>query len=288
MRPSSATCAGSTRHQRRFPSPVPVRPMVLQIRDRPARPVIPALRRSRPSTSACISMRRSLLRASMDGVQISIQDYERFVTALKRMRLEIATVQHELDDALYNLDPLTGTPSRIGMLTKLREQQEMVKRNAWMRRRDDGFGSVQGRQRRIWAYRRRQGPGFLRPLRHGAPSPLRQDIPLWRRGIPHLPAGHRLDDGPQARRPVARGARDLAARGRGPAAFHVTVSFGITLLDPDLPVEQSIDRADKALYIAKTKGRNCVVALGRVDERVGRSDRRRLTASFQRTTPQPE
>jgi diguanylate cyclase (GGDEF)-like protein len=36
----------------------------------------------------------------------------------------------------------------------------------------------------------------------------------------------------------------------------VTASFGITLLDPDVSVEESIDRADKAMYAAKTDGRN--------------------------------
>ena len=41
--------------------------------------------------------------------------------------------------------------------------------------------------------------------------------------------------------------------------FHVTASFGLTLLVPELPVEQSIDRADKALYAAKAKGRNRAV-----------------------------
>ena len=71
----------------------------------------------------------SLLRASVDGVPISIKDYERFVTALKRMHLEIATVQRELETTLFNLDPLTGTPSRVGMLTKLRELQEIVRRD---------------------------------------------------------------------------------------------------------------------------------------------------------------
>jgi diguanylate cyclase len=70
----------------------------------------------------------SLLRASTDGTPISVKDYERFVTALKRMRLEISSVQHDLEGALFNLDPLTGTPSRIEMLSKLREQREFVRR----------------------------------------------------------------------------------------------------------------------------------------------------------------
>jgi diguanylate cyclase (GGDEF)-like protein len=41
-------------------------------------------------------------------------------------------------------------------------------------------------------------------------------------------------------------------------AIQVTMSFGLTLLDPDISVEQSIERADKAMYAAKTAGRNSV------------------------------
>ena len=40
---------------------------------------------------------------------------------------------------------------------------------------------------------------------------------------------------------------------------YVTASVGLTLLDPDASVEESIDRADKALYLAKSRGRNQTV-----------------------------
>jgi PleD family two-component response regulator len=36
----------------------------------------------------------------------------------------------------------------------------------------------------------------------------------------------------------------------------VTASFGVTLLDADVPIEESITRADQALYRAKAAGRN--------------------------------
>jgi diguanylate cyclase (GGDEF)-like protein len=37
----------------------------------------------------------------------------------------------------------------------------------------------------------------------------------------------------------------------------VTSSFGIVVLEPESTVEQSVDRADKALLAAKSAGRNC-------------------------------
>lgn len=40
--------------------------------------------------------------------------------------------------------------------------------------------------------------------------------------------------------------------------INITSSFGITLLDPNLLVEESINRADKAMYSAKLNGRNCI------------------------------
>jgi diguanylate cyclase (GGDEF)-like protein len=43
----------------------------------------------------------------------------------------------------------------------------------------------------------------------------------------------------------------------GKATLQITMSFGIALLDPDVSVEQSVDRADKAMYAAKAAGRNC-------------------------------
>jgi diguanylate cyclase (GGDEF)-like protein len=44
--------------------------------------------------------------------------------------------------------------------------------------------------------------------------------------------------------------------GEGGPVLQVTASFGVAALDPALTVEESIDRADKAMYQAKTLGRN--------------------------------
>jgi PleD family two-component response regulator len=47
----------------------------------------------------------------------------------------------------------------------------------------------------------------------------------------------------------------LAASPDG-TALKVTASFGLALLDPEVSVEESIERADQALMLAKTAGRN--------------------------------
>jgi diguanylate cyclase len=201
----------------------------------------------------------SLLRSSLDGVPISIKDYERFVTALKRMHLEIATVQRELESTLFNLDPLTGTPSRVGMLTKLRELQEFVRRNHdctvammdldFFKSVNDKYGHLVGDKvlvgfaRYIMAHLR----PYDRVFRYGGEEFL---ICLSDTG---LQAGHDILE----RLREELGSLQFESDGQGP--FHVTVSFGVASLDGDAPVEQSIDRADRALYVAKTTGRNRVV-----------------------------
>lgn len=201
----------------------------------------------------------SLLRSSAEGIPISIKAYERFVTTLKRLHLELSSVRHELEDALFNLDPLTGTPSRIGMLSKLREQQEFVKRNkpcivAMMdldlfKSVNDKYGHLVGDTILI---------GFARYIM----AHLRPYDKVFRYGGEEflicltdtdLETGHVIID--RLRDELA----SLPFEANGKGIFHVTVSFGLTALDPEVTVEQSIDRADKALYVAKATGRNRLV-----------------------------
>lgn len=203
---------------------------------------------------------RTLLTSSADGVPISIEDYERFLSAMKRLRLEIETVRSELEDSLYNLDPLTGTPSRIGMLGKLREQHEFAVRKVHactivmcdldlFKAVNDQYGRVAGDK--VLVDVARYLMAHLRPydkvFRYGGEEFL---ICL---PDTDLQTGHVVID--RLREELAA----LVHSADDKRTFHVTVSFGLTLLDPDLAVEQSIDRADRALYVAKAMGRNRTV-----------------------------
>ncbi|MBI4922692.1 MAG: diguanylate cyclase [Devosia nanyangense] len=203
---------------------------------------------------------RTLLTSSTGGVPISIGDYERFVSTMKRLRLEIETVQSELQDALYNLDPLTGTPSRIGMLSKLREQHEFVVRKVrpcTVAMFDlDHFKAVNDQ------YGHLTGDKVLVDIAHYIVAHLRPYDKVFRYGGEEFLICLPDTDAQTGRDIIDRLRAELgslmhaAADGR---TFQVTISFGVTLLDPDIPVEQSIDRADKALYVAKATGRNRTV-----------------------------
>jgi diguanylate cyclase len=201
-----------------------------------------------------------LLRSSVDGVPISTRDYEGFVTARKRLELEVSTVREEFEHALSSLDPLTGTPGRVGMLTELRRQHALAKRKlhscliAMMdldhfKLVNDTYGHVVGDQ-------------VLTEIARHVATHLRAYDSVFRYGgeeflicMPgtDLQTGHAIVDR------LREGIASLVHEANGKPAFHVTVSFGIAVLAPDASVEQSIERADKALYSAKASGRNRAV-----------------------------
>jgi len=202
---------------------------------------------------------RGLLTASARHEQIPLQDYERYANVIRQMRLEMLTTKHEIEDTIYNLDPLTGASSRIGMLTKLREQQALVKRKAQscclammdldhFKTVNDTYGHVMGD--RVLA-------GFVGHLK----NQLRPYDMLFRYGGEEFLICLPNEDSKMGYAAVDRLRQSLADvhfKCDGGSSFHVTVSFGLTLLDPDVSVETSIERADKALYAAKSAGRNRV------------------------------
>jgi diguanylate cyclase (GGDEF)-like protein len=196
-----------------------------------------------------------LLQASAAGRAIAARSYQDFIAAMRRMRLEIATLKREIEDTLYNLDPLTGTPSRIGMLTKLREEQALAGRRlhvCTLAMMDiDHFKAVNDTHGHM------VGDKVLSAIARYAMDNLRPYDKVFRYGgeefLLCLP-----DSDTAGGREVVERLREGIARleHRNAGTFHVTVSLGLATLDPELPVEQSIDRADKALYAAKRAGRN--------------------------------
>lgn len=200
---------------------------------------------------------RLLLSSTHDLLALP-KEYDSFRNALDRLRLEIDTLKHEIEDSLYNRDALTGAENRVHMLTKLRDLHEVVKRRVHpcgiaimdldhFKEINDKYGHPFGDQ--VLATSVRHIMTHLRPY----DSVFRYGGDEFLISLPNA-------DLQNTQVVIARIREEFAMlvlstdRQKG---ISTTASFGITLLDPDVSVEESINRADKALYAAKTSGRNC-------------------------------
>ena len=202
---------------------------------------------------------RLLLTAADAGNPIAVLDFDNLANALERLRLEIFALDRELEDSLFNRDSLTGAITRFGILPTLREHQELVKRHAqlcFIAMMDlDNFKAVND------LHGHHAGDCVLAASVRYLIKHLRPYDKVFRYGgeefllcMPYtdLTPGH--DRVNKLREDIA--ALDIDIGEKEP--IHISASFGLALLDPDIPVEKSIDRADKALYAAKSAGRNCV------------------------------
>jgi len=198
-----------------------------------------------------------LLVTTATGKPISPYDYDGFSQALERMRLQVHTLKRELNEQLYNRDPLTGVNTRIGLLTELREQHELVKRDVQpcsLAMVDmDHFKAIND------AHGHSAGDLVLTATARYLLDHIRPYDKIFRYGgeefLIFLPA---LDE--QAALAVSERLRQGLADCSFPidekTTARLTASFGVARLAAHLPVEASLDRADKALYAAKSAGRN--------------------------------
>jgi len=201
-----------------------------------------------------------LLEATARGETVPLHDYEKFVSALKQMRLEIITLRQDLQDSIFNIDPLTGAAGRVHMLTYLREQHSLVRRKAQscaLAMMDlDHFKLVNDK------YGHLVGDQVLAGCSHFVLSNFRPYDKLFRYGgeefLICLPNSD-IDVAVAAIERLRIGLSEFPFEGNGHGQFKITASFGVTLLERELTVEQSIEKADVALYAAKSAGRNCVM-----------------------------
>jgi diguanylate cyclase (GGDEF)-like protein len=202
---------------------------------------------------------RLLLMSADAGNPISPLDFDNFANALERLRLEISALERELEDSLFNRDSLTGAITRYGILPTLREQQELVKRRAqlcYIAMMDlDNFKAINDLHGHI------AGDTILAETVHYLIRNLRPYDKVFRYGgeefllcMPYTD----LTPGYERVKELNEGLTALNIDIGKKEPVHVSASFGLALLDPEITVETAIDRADKALFAAKAAGRNCV------------------------------
>jgi diguanylate cyclase (GGDEF)-like protein len=198
-----------------------------------------------------------LLLAAANEALGSPQDYDSFTNAADRLRLEIYSLKQELEEFINNRDTLTGAENRIGMLPWLREQRELVKRGVQkcsivimdldhFKTVNDTYGHPAGDQVLVaWiSYIKQHLRPYDRVYRYGGEE-----------FILSFPSTN-LQSGQELIERLRKGFSEVAIGADETKSIMVTASFGITELDPSVSVEESINRADRALYAAKKTGRN--------------------------------
>lgn len=184
-------------------------------------------------------------------------DYDNFANSLERLRLEIYGLKNEIEILLYNRDPLTMAINRVTMLPVLREQQELSRRQLqscciamididFFKKINDNHGHIAGDK-------------VLTALAHYLIEHLRPYDKIFRFGGEEFLICIQQVSLTQAFEMLDRIRKEIAAEPFNVGIqepLYVTISCGITVLDPNLTVEESIDHSDKALYIAKSSGRN--------------------------------
>ncbi|ANJ68455.1 hypothetical protein A9404_11520 [Halothiobacillus diazotrophicus] len=164
-----------------------------------------------------------------------------------------------MEYSLYKLDPLTGAENRVEMLPVLRQELALVQRNAHassimimdldhFKRINDTHGHVVGDS--VLATAVRYAKTILRPydriFRYGGEEFL------------VLLPQTSLDEAQAVAERIREALHDQVLAHDHEVAVSITTSAGVGLLEPNLTVEESITRADTALYAAKQGGRNQV------------------------------
>lgn len=203
----------------------------------------------------------ALLRDAVAGRPVGREAYDEFMASSARLRLELDSLRHEVQDILRGSDTLTGAYGRRHLLPELREWHELSKREVqrcciafmdldYLKDINDKHGHTVGDQVLVGAVR--YVTGHLRPydkvFRYGGDEFL-VSLP----GIDVPDALHLIE---RIQRGFGQQAFVVCAGGH---PIRATASFGLALLDPDISIEESIDRADKALLMAKAAGRDRAV-----------------------------
>lgn len=206
-------------------------------------------------------MARKMLSASQAGDDIAAGDFRAFRLVLARLRMLLNALLVDLEEDLSQRDHLTGALTRDRMLSRLREQADLVERHvhpASIAMLDiDEFKQINDKHGHTL------GDEVLAAAAHYLLHNLRSFDALFRYGGDEfLICAPGID---------LRAMHDLAARlcsgiasldlpdHRG-GHIAITVSIGLAEIEPQLTAVQCIEHADHALYIAKTSGRNRVAA----------------------------
>lgn len=202
----------------------------------------------------------SLLKQSRDNLPIHPADFDEFGTVRDRLKLQLQSLRSELAELVHNRDTLTGARNRVNMLSDLREQHSLVQRGiqacAIAIIDLDHFKNVNDQ------YGHLAGDAVLAATVACLESLVRPYDRIYRYGgeefllcMPNTTVDVAMHLAERLRAAVAGNTIQTNHH-----VLRVTASFGVADLDAARSIEESIDKADKAMYEAKRRGRNRVEA----------------------------
>lgn len=189
---------------------------------------------------------------------ITLADYDEFNTGLDQFRLEVKTLEREIEGILYNHDPLTGAETQLAMATELNKLAEQVQQNIQtcsiaimnldhLKHLNDTYGHDTGD--RALSVAVRYVVEQLRPY----DRVFRYNHEKFLISMP----GTDLQTSYRVIERIRQKLHAIAVAYEGPQPIFITASFGLALLEADISPEQCIHHADQAMYAAKSAGRNC-------------------------------
>ena len=202
-----------------------------------------------------------LLRGLVAGVPVGRMAIDEFEEASARLSYALYFVKREIECALHGRDALTDAHSAGAMMRDLREWHALATQPG--RQCCIAVVELDGVPEINTTHGQAAGAHALVMAVKTIATHLRLTDKVFRydagKFLIRL-SGTDLASGKtlimRLRETVTHG---VASAGADRVSFPVTASFGIALLDPEVDVLESIDRADQALTLAKAAGRNRVI-----------------------------